>query len=86
MTLCAPRAGEHLELIVCDTIFEHVFFCNFTVAHALCTATGGLLQVVLSLMVNRYEFSLVNADASMPNPWIIPTISLHGTHLTVKKR
>ncbi|CAN0335026.1 unnamed protein product [Pylaiella littoralis] len=43
-------------------------------------------KVVLSLLVNRYEFSLVNANAGEPNAWMIPTIPEHGTHVTTKRR
>lgn len=47
---------------------------------------GRPFQVVLSLLVNRYEFSLVNANAGEPNAWMIPTIPEHGTHVTTKRR
>eukprot|EP00752_Nemacystus_decipiens_P007756 g6931.t1 len=43
-------------------------------------------KVVLSLLVNRYEFSLVNDNAEEPNAWIIPSIPKHGTHVTTKRR
>eukprot|EP00903_Cladosiphon_okamuranus_P015676 g14474.t1 len=43
-------------------------------------------KVVLSLLVNRYEFSLVNADAGEPNAWMIPSVSKHGVYITAKRR
>ncbi|CAM9382296.1 unnamed protein product [Ectocarpus sp. 12 AP-2014] len=43
-------------------------------------------KVVLSLLVNRYEFSLVNSNAGEPNAWMIPTIPKYGTHITAKRR
>ncbi|CAM9439189.1 unnamed protein product [Discosporangium mesarthrocarpum] len=43
-------------------------------------------KVVLSLLLNRYKFTLTNQNAGVANRWIIPTISLNGTHFSVEAR